>query len=71
MLEVEKRVRSFQRMQGNTLKGIYQRLSNFKPGNVRQLKAEFHEEAERVLSSSGEAEANAGTLQQYRIVVTV
>ena len=58
MLEVEKKVRTFQRMQGNTLKGIYNRLSDFKPGGVRQLKPAFVEEANRVLNKS----SDAGTL---------
>lgn len=71
MLEVEKRVRSFQRMQGNTLKGIYQRLSDFKPGNVRQLKAEFQEEAQRVLRSSVDAEADAGSQEGHGVVIAI
>lgn len=55
MVEVEKRVRGFQRMQGNTLKGIYSRLSDFKPGNVRQLKPAFIEEANRVVNKPSDA----------------
>ncbi|KAL3142461.1 hypothetical protein ABBQ38_002789 [Trebouxia sp. C0009 RCD-2024] len=57
MVEVEKRVRGFQRMQGNTLKGIYSRLSDFKPGNVRQLKPAFIEEANRVVNKPSDAGA--------------
>ncbi|KAL3152366.1 hypothetical protein ABBQ32_001426 [Trebouxia sp. C0010 RCD-2024] len=57
MVEVEKRVRGFQRMQGNTLKGIYSRLSDFKPGNVRQLKPAFIDEANRVVNKPSDAGA--------------
>lgn len=51
MVEVEKKVRGFQRMQGQTLKGIYNRLSDFRPGGARQLKPAFFEEAQRVVNS--------------------
>lgn len=49
MLEVEKRVRGFHRMQGQTLKGIYNRLSDFRPGGARQLKTAFLAEAHRIV----------------------
>ena len=49
MLEVEKKVKGFQRMQGQTLKGIYARLTDFKPGGVRQIKPAFIAEAEKAL----------------------
>ena len=55
MVEVEKRVRGFQRMQGNTLKAIYSRLSDFKPGNVRQLKPAFLAEANNVVNKTIDA----------------
>ena len=49
MVEVEKRVRGFHRMQGQTLKGIYNRLSDFRTGGVRHLKPAFFEEAKRIV----------------------
>ena len=63
MLEVEKRVRGFHRMQGQTLKGIYSRLSDFRPGGARQLKPAFFAEANRIvdkLKDSGILFAKAG-----------
>ena len=42
-------------MQGNTLKAIYSRLSDFKPGNVRQLKPGFLAEANNVVNKSSAA----------------
>ena len=62
MVEVEKRVRGFHRMQGQTLKGIYNRLSDFRTGGARQLKPAFLEEAHRIvdnLNNSGSLLAKA------------
>ena len=65
MVDVEKKVRGFHRMQGQTLKGIYSRLSDFSSGGMRQLKPAFIEEAKRVvnsLSDSGSLPAKAVTI---------
>ena len=70
MVEVEKKVRSFQRMQGQALKNIYDRLSDFRPGGTRQLKAAFVEEAEQILRSLEQAETTAGDVPTAQLQLT-